>query len=550
MYPREPFGAKSHGEVELFHALKQGLDESYHVFYSVAWLAPKRAGQEPADGESDFVILHPDKGLLTIEVKGGEISYDPADGWYTLPHGASHREHIRDPFTQAKDNKYSLRRKLQSMPGWRGRYIRDGHAVAFPDGVAPEYPPRPDAQPTIMLTAPDLSHIAQRIDEIYTFWSGGNPHEHFSGFNEAAMTQIIETLGRRWDLRAPRLSEKLAVESERIVKLTEKQFSLLGFLAEHRRAAIAGPAGSGKTMIAVEKARQLASQGFRTLLICYNRPLADYLRTVVPAQSNLFINSFHRFCGEMTQGRLDESQKSEDFYQKVLPDALVDAIAEMPEDQLFDALVIDEGQDFRPEWFTALEFLLADRGEGILYIFYDDNQNLYHCDLAHLGLASPFRLNENCRNTRYIHGALQPYYRGTHPITCDGPTGEPVSVRSYDSRASLVEKLVLLLSDLVFAEGVQTGSIVLLSSHTHDRSPLAGVEQLGSFSIVEEGKPAARYVQMTTIYRFKGLERPIVVLILSEGDQSQAELLYVGMSRACNRLYIFKPAGVKLATPR
>ncbi|MGH2502872.1 MAG: nuclease-related domain-containing protein, partial [Ktedonobacterales bacterium] len=252
MYPRAPFGAKSHGEVELFHALQQGLDEDYAVFYSVAWLAPRRPGLEPSDGESDFVILHPDLGLLTLEVKGGQISFDPYDGWFTQPHGAARKESIRDPFLQAKDNKYSLRRKLQTLPGWRNRYIRDGHAVAFPDGVAPAYPPRPDAQPDIVLSALDLPHIARRIEEIYDFWAGEDGHDRFGAFSSGELSRIIDLLGRKWDLRAPRLSEKLAVETERIVHLTEKQYSLLGFLGEQRRASIAGPAGSGKTMIAVE----------------------------------------------------------------------------------------------------------------------------------------------------------------------------------------------------------------------------------------------------------------------------------------------------------
>lgn len=550
MYPRKPHGAKSHGEVELFHALEAGLDDSYQVYYSVAWLAPKRPGKQPADGESDFVILHPRKGLLTIEVKGGQISYDPADGWYTLPYGASHRESIRDPLEQAKDNKYSLRRKLQSLPGWRGRFILDGHAVAFPDGVPPAYPPRPDAQPVIMLSALDLPHIARRIDEIYSFWSGEEPQDRFSGFDRAAEALITETLGRSWDLRAPRLSEKMTLESEHIVRLTEKQFDLLGFLAEHRRAAIAGPAGSGKTMIALEKARRLAEEGFRTLLICFNRPLADYLRTVVPAKPDLVINSFHRFCGEVTHGRLQGVQETEEFYRVTLPDALVDAIADIPEEQRFDALVIDEGQDFRAEWLGALEFLLADRGQSILYIFYDDNQNIYNCDLSHLGLASPFRLYENCRNTKHVFDMLLPYYRGTHEIRCDGPNGDPVSIRRYDSQTDLVEQLVLLTADLVFAEGVPTKSMVLLSPHNLARGPLSGVDHLGYFSLTEEARPTDRQLQIMTIHRFKGLERPIVILLLADGDQDRAELLYVGMSRASNRLYIFIPAGkMKLRPP-
>jgi len=64
-----------------------------------------------------------------------------------------------------------------------------------------------------------------------------------------------------------------------------------------------------------------------------------------------------------------------------------------------DAVIVDEGQDFREEWWLALRYLLNDPDSGIFYVFFDDHQNLYSSGGVPLEVA-PVVLRKNCRNTR------------------------------------------------------------------------------------------------------------------------------------------------------
>src|SRR6185436_3796758 len=95
------------------------------------------------------------------------------------------------------------------------------------------------------------------------------------------------------------LAIEVAEEDREIVRLTEEQFYLLDVLSRTRRAAIGGCAGSGKTFLAVEKAKRLAREEFRTLLTCFNRPLADFLAEVTQGTPNLEVKNFHALCASI-----------------------------------------------------------------------------------------------------------------------------------------------------------------------------------------------------------------------------------------------------------
>jgi hypothetical protein len=102
-------------ERRVYDALGSHLGPSHSVFYSVAWLskAPRAAAR---DGEADFVVVHPERGALLLEVKGGRVGRDGASGkWRSIDHfGRIHP--IHDPFAQVKASKHALLHKLQEHP--------------------------------------------------------------------------------------------------------------------------------------------------------------------------------------------------------------------------------------------------------------------------------------------------------------------------------------------------------------------------------------------------------------------------------------------------
>src|SRR5437867_13276408 len=101
MVPFPMLPTDSSAERRLYEGFLEQLDDAYVVYHSVDWVLAGLGG--PAEGEADFVIAHPDDGILVVEVKGGTIAYDDATRTWrqsgrTGPHGLD-----EDPFHQAEN---------------------------------------------------------------------------------------------------------------------------------------------------------------------------------------------------------------------------------------------------------------------------------------------------------------------------------------------------------------------------------------------------------------------------------------------------------------
>src|SRR5262249_49143392 len=160
---------------------------------------------------------------------------------------------------------------------------------------------------------------------------------------------INNRLAPSFELRT--LRSCLKDTEEEIIRLTEAQFKVLDQLSRNRRFAVCGGAGTGKTLLAREKAIRLANSVMHTLLTCYNRPLADFLASTTVGVKNLTVLGFPQLCDHMAkEARIEISSEVYDrtYYEEVLPNALCDAFKKIPKAR-FDAIVVDEAQDFH-EW--------------------------------------------------------------------------------------------------------------------------------------------------------------------------------------------------------
>ncbi|HEY9295248.1 MAG TPA: NERD domain-containing protein, partial [Phormidium sp.] len=272
---------RSYAEKLLYKEFKQQLSDDFTVFHSVSWLL-KELNKDARDGEADFVIIHPQLGILILEVKGGTISYDGTkDQW--LAGDVS----IKDPFKQARDNKYSFLRLLSEQLGLA--WIVIGHAVAFPNVIVKENLPLPlDAPYEIVLDHSKLTSLSDSIKEIFDYWRGQNNRQ--ANFNQAQIRKLENILAPK--IQIPPISIT-AEDKQNFLGLSEPQFRLLDWLSSHRRVRISGCAGSGKTLLAVEKARRLRNQGFSVLLTCYNKALASFLSNNL---KNIYVYNFHALC--------------------------------------------------------------------------------------------------------------------------------------------------------------------------------------------------------------------------------------------------------------
>jgi len=524
---------KRNAEKKVFETLS-GLGSSFVIFYSVAWQSRKDG--RARDGEADFVIAHPDFGVLVLEVKGGGVSFNAQTGEWTTTDRYG-EIFVIDPVEQARKSHYTLLDKLKDLPEWdNSRFLTIGHVVCFPDVVVENKPLKLDLPREIVIDYNDLRNIEETIQKSFDYWAEKSKRVPL-GRDRLAMVESL--LARSFKLNIP-LGVELDREDEKLIQLTERQFLLLNVLAMRRRVLIAGCAGSGKTMLAVEKARRLYEQGFNVLLTCFNAALADDLAQRLPDVSVLH---FHGLCKEMANkaGFAIQSAKSEQEYNEVvLPDMLMKAVDETG--PIFDAIIVDEGQDFKETYWIALASLLKEK-EGIFYVFYDDNQNLYGGTASLKGIVDeePFLLPENCRNTKSIHKLVSAFYSDRSRIVCNGPMGRVPELHTYRDSVEMIKGIQSVLYKLINEEHIPAEDIVILTPHAQERSVLKSASKLGNFSLTTNPSQHRNEIQATTIHRFKGLERKVVILAEIDGNfkYNPEILMYVGSSRARTHLLFF-----------
>jgi hypothetical protein len=543
MYPNQcDSSTRSSAERRLYDAFRERLDDSYIVFHHVAWLSLDRRKQ-PRDGEADFVLVHPKRGILILEVKGGGIRRIPqANTWITID-AQGYEEVIRNPVEQAKDSKFTLLTQLRTM---LSRYITIGHAVAFPDIIVTATHLGTDLPREIILDATNMVDIATWVEQTFAYWSGTALTEEGQPGTEGVQA-LISLLGKQWELR-PALWGQFVAEDEQFVRLTEEQYSVLDGLNRHRRMVISGFAGSGKTMIAVEKAMRLARQGFRVLLVCYNRFLARDLQQRLQKQERLSIHTFHELCATLVEQAgirfQEEVMRAVNWYDQILPNALLEALDHL--EMRFDAIIVDEGQDFLEGWWTPLQLLLQDPDQDVLYILYDDNQCIYgHPSTLPLH-DPPYLLTVNCRTTKHIHEQILHFYQGTSTPIARGPDGVPVEFQIYESKDHLQVELMTLLQKLTTEDRIPPEAILVLTPYSRKKSWIKAEQLVGTVGL--DWNPGPGQVRLATIHAFKGLERSVVILVelerwLTQGVQGidLKRLLYVGSSRAKNYLLVLLP---------
>lgn len=550
-------------EYAVYEALADELGDGWLVIHRVRWQDRPEQGRAH-DGETDFVIAHPERGMLVLEVKGGEVACDAATGRWTSTDQRGQTFDIRDPFEQALSSRHALHRKIQSVPFWRGKEVPIGYAVALP-GCAKTAFTGPGSPPGIILDAGDLTRAAEAVERAFGFWR----LEPGEDWLHHGLPMLERLFVHRTFARVP-IGVRVRQHEPEFVRLTETQARLLDALRLQRRAAIAGCAGSGKTMLAVEKARRLSTEGFKVLVTCYNRALAEFIRHQLPAtvpsgraaggakgdrQTDIFggtrvdVESFHALASSWAKrAGIDVSppaaagEEMRRHFDEVLPEALLRSLGRLPE--RYDAVIVDEGQDFKPDWWVPLQSLLADPDHGILYVFYDDNQALYTRGAALPIATPPYTLTVNCRNTRPIHGYVARFYRGEHAPEAGGPDGLPVEELAYPDERGLREHVRRTLHRLVHDEHVEEKDIVVLSPFGRARSALWRDPRFGNLTLTDAWPPAPGYVQCETVHAFKGLERAVVVLAeLGRDARSRPdELLYVGGSRAKSHLVVIREA--------
>jgi hypothetical protein len=532
-------------ERAVFSAL-QSLPDGFVVLHSFPWLRPRRdLSTEPLrEGEADFIILQPARGMLVLEVKGGTPELRDRT-WYrgALP--------IRDPFDQARRNKYALLDAIEERTGRRinRAMFTSGEVVVFPHSLyTGPLPLNSDAR--ILIDSHGLDQLGYRIDAAFLAWRRPDAAPPLTA---TQFSTLLDALMPKMRLLRCAGAE-IGSESQRIVQITEDQQATLVGLLESDRVLVEGVAGSGKTLLALEFAVSIAAAGSKALLLCFNRDLASWLQEQARAEPRLAgrrdlldICTFHAYALALARRAGVEfdvpTEGAQGFWDEEVPmimEQALDVLAARDAAPVYEAVIVDEAQDFSPDWWVTVESLTRGGRQGRLYALLDKKQSLRGDPrLPSVPLAARFKLKTNCRNTKAIarSGAC---LAGAEVTLLPGtPEGEPPALLRAHTQAAEAG-LVLEEVRRLLRQGVKAPQLALIGPATHANGSLAKFREVEGVPLVDDAAAWRRGagILVTTARSFKGLEADVVVLydLAGFGLGFTATDLYVAWTRGRHRL--------------
>lgn len=557
--PIDPDTIKVKSERDVAKTLLKQLPNDCIVYHSYPWLRLERGyynqnNQSLQQGEADFLILWPDKGLLVLEVKGGLISYAAENRQWFSRDRHENTHHIKDPFEQASKGLHTLVNMIKKSVQSAGSLpFAFGYAVCFPDLVYKGGATPPGAEPNIIIDLSDFltsNSLAKAVANALHKWSrGAKPRP----IEPELRKKLERAISSEFKLM-PRLSRQLETQEEQLVRLTDEQARVLEFCASNSRVAIEGVAGSGKTLLALAQSRRFAELGLRTLLLCYNKALAAWLREVLPAEyaDAVHIHHFHGLAHDACEqaGIPFEPNGSSTFWQEDCPELLMQAASVLP-DLKYDAVVVDEGQDFLADWWFAIDELNKHGEQGHMYVFYDPAQTLFTPKEAIPDMQFGGHLPTNCRNTCAIAGTCSDIIGAeikTHP---EAPTGVATKFSVEEDEQKRTKLIEEQLADLLQNEGLDPAQIAILSPKRQQHTYLAKFNAVGHLAISDDPKSwrENKSILMTTIRAFKGLEADVVILVLDRAPKPESVFtaadFYVAASRAKHVLHVVSKVDVR-----
>jgi hypothetical protein len=515
----------SKGEERLYQALRT-LPDEITVIHSLRWVHPGNARSLKLDlgaqGEGDFVIFDPRRGILVVEVKGGRVWCAQGE-WFQQNRRTGEIFRI-NPEAQASNTMHRIRSELiDRVRSTEGLVF--GHAVWFPDGAVDCSLLPINYHAEITFHGDHVAEPALAVTTAFNFWSRALERRS-KGLSPDQAQRVMDVL-------APSLSivrsvrQTLDEREERLLQLTQEQAAVVQFLDEQAHAAIHGAAGTGKTLVAVEKARRLAAPTDQVLFLCYNNALQQHL-SQHHAQPNVEYLTFHGVVRRMMGGNGELDAATEAFLEYLADDK------PLP----YDHIIVDEGQDFAATW---LEFLRERFRKGAFYVFYDRHQAVQgEKDTSWMDdIPCRLVLTRNCRNTDQVAKlAYRAGMLGLAPTL--GVSGPKPMLHLVSSKGQAGLLATSLIESAIREHKVAPSDIAVLLLEGIGQDSAWSVKRLGGVPVAD--RPTPGHITVTTPRRFKGLEATLIIVPdVDFGRASDLEwrrLLYVSCSRARQAVHL------------
>jgi len=549
IYPEKfPEFRQNFAEQQVYTAL-EALGDDFDIFYNKSFA--RKHAKEDLLYEIDFLVMDLRGGkfnhLFVIEVKGGNMYYN------TKRNQWKSGDHYLDTAPEQQVMGY-VTNLLYRYHTQLAHKVPITWLLWFPDGIKNkrEYLPthlsfwRVLDQYALANPLKNLDAAIQGLSQDYVQFQGIEK----AVYEESIKKELIQTFTILPNAKALLQEMQLSVEA---MEQQQKLFftGLLGI----PRLGIEGGAGSGKTLLARFSAVHLAEQGKKVLLLCFNQQLKTQLSEGM--HPNTVVNTIHSFMVEQIN-QVDsswfekENKQDPDLYEERMPMKFKSLIQgrSLTEEERFDVLIVDEGQDMDGAWIeTLLLHFLKNEGQAI--VFFDPKQNIFQRDfyLPRAENWASMQLLYNYRNAKTINRFVNTHL-GLNTQSGNVPEGIPVKIRPYHSE-NLVEELDRLLLRLLHIEKVNTRQITVIVDGSTQDWGLEGRElpqaklMLRWLSPTEEKEKGNLY--MTSINRFKGCESDVVILILKEPllPISNANIRYTQLTRAKGALWVLEEISTK-----
>ena len=483
--------------------------------------------------EIDLLVLIPGSGVVALEVKGGSVAVDAEGRWRQH---TSEGETTIDPVTQVTRAKYAARSYVEGDPRWSRGRLRWGHGIVVPYSRIDDEFALPNCPRFLIHDRNDMANFAARLRGSLTIDRG------LPAPTERDCDQIVGILrGRNLPIRDV---VALAAEREdRVERLTEEQAMILDVTRLLNRVEIRGGAGSGKTSLAVEQVRSLATgrggqPAQRVALLCYSIGLASLFKRLTQSwrhnQRPAFVGTYEDLARYLGVEELGDRENTA-FWENDLPAQMRGLVAELPPGRRFDSLVVDEGQDFADDWWLPLLGALRDQETGGLYVYSDENQRVFPRFGRPPVQLVPLVLDHNLRNTKQIADVFAPLT----PVRMRCRGGDGPDVTFVPCSASDAVDVADDQIDPLLDEGWRPEDVALITTGRRHQEQSWRQELDGQVGYWDSYWDADQ-VFYGHVLGFKGLERRVVVLCVNESDSHDRsrEKLYVGLSRATDRLIV------------
>lgn len=547
-------------EDEMFRLLQEKLTEEYMVFYSPLVQKFNHSNLALSERQVDFIIFHPEKGIICLEAKNGKPQM--VDGQWKTSGGDLMK--YGGPYRQSESAMHSLYNYINDIRPDIACSCKIMYAVwlfGYNNGGI-TIPLENDKQVTFFHD----SDIKRKIDQIFTLnWQGRCSNTRLSSEQQRWIVKEVLAPTSRIDVcsiaRMQRQDEETAFE-----EMKREQMRLFNYLEEQQIAVINGCAGSGKTVMAVEKALRNAAKNEKTLFLCYNRLLRDFLAS---HYENPMIDFFNidLWMTQEFNGSIDTT------LEHLMKFAEINHANKFP----YKHIVVDEGQDFEGlgdddqedgsetkygsilEWLKLIiECQNKEEEKSSFYIFYDKNQLVQAKGVSEVISDADCKITLycNCRNTTKIaaflgkvlvSGGLKDTQKQENSLLGEVPT-----MIVYDTPEKAKASLDKYLSDYIQKKNSDHKSsmqiLTALSARQNGQQTLEKSSCLGAYLEQDEsGKkgyfykaPDGTKIPFSTCRKFKGLEADCVIVVdvnanalkKSSTLTREKSLLYVGSSRA------------------